>query len=89
MPSLLENDTVVHIAKQHSCEASQVLLSWAVRRRTCVIPKSENERLGAWVEELCGDGYTTGAKCDMGVREDVLGSLVDGATELPGRGYEH
>ncbi|ESA32733.1 aldehyde oxidoreductase [Leptolyngbya sp. Heron Island J] len=41
-PVLLENSTIVAIAKQHGVTPAQVLISWAIHRGTAVIPKSVN-----------------------------------------------
>ena len=41
-PVLLENSTIVAIAKQHNATPAQVLISWAIHRGTAVIPKSVN-----------------------------------------------
>ena len=39
-PSLLENKTIVQIAKKHGASAAQVLIKWHLIRGTAVIPKS-------------------------------------------------
>ncbi|OMJ21255.1 4-dihydromethyl-trisporate dehydrogenase [Smittium culicis] len=39
---LLENKTILDIAKNHSVSAAQVLLRWAVQQNIVVIPKSTN-----------------------------------------------
>jgi alcohol dehydrogenase (NADP+) len=41
-PSLLENPTIVDIARNHECSTAQVLIRWAIQRGTSVIPKSVN-----------------------------------------------
>ncbi len=41
-PSLLENPTILEIAKAHGCSTAQVLIRWAIQRGTSVIPKSVN-----------------------------------------------
>lgn len=41
-PSLLENPTVLEIAKNHDYSPAQVLIRWAIQRGTSVIPKSVN-----------------------------------------------
>lgn len=41
-PSLLENETVIKIAKSHQCTPAQVLIKWSVERGVSVIPKSTN-----------------------------------------------
>ncbi|OMJ30371.1 putative NAD(P)H-dependent D-xylose reductase xyl1 [Smittium culicis] len=40
--SLMENKTILDIAKNHSVTAAQVLLRWAVQQNISVIPKSTN-----------------------------------------------
>lgn len=42
-PSLLNNETVQKIAKEHDVSVAQVLIKWSVDRGTAVIPKSTNE----------------------------------------------
>lgn len=42
-PSLLDNETIVKIAKKHEVTPGQVLIKWAESRGTAVIPKSTNE----------------------------------------------
>lgn len=42
MVSLLEDDTVMRVAQKHNTSVGAVLISWAIRRGTCVIPKSSN-----------------------------------------------
>lgn len=41
-PSLLENEIVQEIAKNHNVTVAQVLIKWSVDRGTAVIPKSTN-----------------------------------------------
>lgn len=41
-PSLLNNETIVSIAEKHDCNSGQVLIKWAEKRGTAVIPKSTN-----------------------------------------------
>jgi alcohol dehydrogenase (NADP+) len=41
-PVLLEDPTIVRIAERHGITPAQVLISWAIRRGTAVIPKSVN-----------------------------------------------
>ena len=41
-PSLLHNETVNSIASEHKATAAQILLAWAIARRTIPIPKSSN-----------------------------------------------
>lgn len=42
-PSLLNNKTIMEIAKKHGASPAQVLINWSVGRGTAVIPKSTNE----------------------------------------------
>jgi alcohol dehydrogenase (NADP+) len=42
-PSLLENESIKEIAKNHNVSPGQVLINWSVERGTAVIPKSTNE----------------------------------------------
>ena len=41
-PSLLENPTILKIAKSNGVSSAQVLICWAIQRGTSVIPKSVN-----------------------------------------------
>lgn len=41
-PVLMEDKTIHTIAQKHDCSVAQVLIAWAVRRDTAVIPKSVN-----------------------------------------------
>lgn len=41
-PILLEDPTIVAVAKKHSITPAQLLISWAIHRDTVVIPKSVN-----------------------------------------------
>ena len=50
VPELLEDPVVLQIAAQRGVSPAQVLLSWAIRRGTAVIPKSVNE--GRLLENL-------------------------------------
>ncbi|QLE00467.1 aldo/keto reductase [Galbibacter sp. BG1] len=43
-PNLLENETIIEIAKEHDCSPAQVLISWHLSRGTAVIPKSTNPK---------------------------------------------
>jgi len=54
-PSLLENPTIIKIAKKHGASAGQILINWAVQRGTAVIPKSTNE--GRIKENLASSGF--------------------------------
>lgn len=45
-PTLLDHPVILRIAEKHGCTTAQVLLVWALTRKTVVIPKSVNpERL--------------------------------------------
>jgi len=50
VPELLEDPVVLQISAQRGVSPAQVLLSWAIRRGTAVIPKSVNE--GRLLENL-------------------------------------
>jgi alcohol dehydrogenase (NADP+) len=39
-PKLLENDLIVDIAKSRKCTPAQVVLAWALSRKTIIIPKA-------------------------------------------------
>ena len=39
-PSLLENEVIGEIAEKHGATPAQILIAWAVKRNTLVIPKS-------------------------------------------------
>jgi len=72
-PSLLENSTVVNIARAHGCNAAQVLLKWAIQRGTSVIPKSTNpdrlaENLDAANLKLSNQEMADLAKLERGFR---------------------
>ena len=41
--NILTNDVILDIAKRNNKSAAQVLISWAVKRNTSVIPKSSNK----------------------------------------------
>jgi len=41
-PSLLENEVIGEIAEKHDATPAQILIAWAVKRNTLVIPKSTN-----------------------------------------------
>lgn len=43
-PSLLENDVIEEIAAKHNASPAQVLIRWAEKRGTAVIPKSTNPK---------------------------------------------
>lgn len=42
IPVILGHEVIVQIADKHKCTAAQVLLSWAIKRGTVIIPKSVN-----------------------------------------------
>lgn len=42
-PSLLENEVIQKIAEKHSASPAQILIKWAVKRGTAVIPKSTSK----------------------------------------------
>lgn len=45
-PVLMDDQTILEIARGHNCSAAQILIAWAIQRGTVVIPKSVNpERL--------------------------------------------
>lgn len=54
-PSLLENPTIVKIAKKHGASPGQILIKWSEQRGTAVIPKSTNE--GRIKDNLASAGY--------------------------------
>ncbi|MCM8571094.1 aldo/keto reductase [Gramella jeungdoensis] len=54
-PSLLENPTIVKIAKKHGASPGQILIKWSEQRGTAVIPKSTNEN--RIKENLMSAGY--------------------------------
>ncbi|MCG9972034.1 aldo/keto reductase [Christiangramia crocea] len=54
-PSLLENPTIVKIAKKHGASPGQILIKWSEQRGTAVIPKSTNEK--RIKENLMSAGY--------------------------------
>ncbi|SHF52642.1 alcohol dehydrogenase (NADP+) [Salegentibacter echinorum] len=66
-PSLLENSTIMKIAKKHGATAGQVLIKWSELRGNAVIPKSTNE--GRIIENL----ESTGVNLD----EDDLKAIAD------------
>lgn len=80
-PSLLENDVITAIAKEHDRTPAQVLLRWATQRGVAVIPKSSNEtRLRQNLE--CGSFDLTQAELrrisalDMGLRFNNPSDMV-------------
>ncbi len=65
-PILLEEPTIVAIAKQYDITPAQVLISWAIHRGTAVIPKSVNpERIK---ENL--------AAADVPLTEEDMGAIA-------------
>lgn len=42
-PSLLENEVIMKIAEKHSASPAQILIKWAIKRGTAVIPKSTSK----------------------------------------------
>ncbi len=54
-PSLLENPTIIKIAKKHGAGPGQILIKWSEQRGTAVIPKSTNEK--RIKENLMSAGY--------------------------------
>lgn len=42
-PVPLENNAIAEVADKHGCTEAQVLIAWAVARKTAVIPKSTNK----------------------------------------------
>lgn len=72
-PCLLDNSTVMNIARAHGCKAAQVLLKWAIERGTSVIPKSTNpgrlaENLDAANLKLDNQEMAQLAKLERGFR---------------------
>ena len=52
-PSLLENEVIKSIADKHEASPAQVLIKWAIDRKTVVIPKSTNpERIRQNIDSL-------------------------------------
>jgi alcohol dehydrogenase (NADP+) len=43
-PNLLQDETIAKIAEKHQCNPGQVLIKWAEKRGTAVIPKSTTEK---------------------------------------------
>jgi alcohol dehydrogenase (NADP+) len=72
-PVLLDDPTIHEIADRHDASPAQVLISWAVRRGTAVIPKSTTpahirENLAAADLELTEDDMDAIANLDRGYR---------------------
>ena len=86
-PSLLENITIVDIAKSNDVSSAQVLIRWAIQRGTTVIPKSVNpgrmkQNLDAASIELSEDDMKRIARLDFNGRYIVGGFWV-----APQKGY--
>jgi len=86
-PDLLTHPSIQTIAEKYNVSTAQVLLSWALKRQTVVIPKSVNpqrlrENFAAQDLDLDADDMAVIAALDMGYR------YVDGAFfAAPGLGY--
>ena len=86
-PSLLENPTIMKIAKSHGISTAQVLIRWAIQRGTSVIPKSINpgrmkQNLDAASLILTEDDMKKLASLDTHRR-----ILIGGFWAMPGSGY--
>lgn len=86
-PSLLENPTIMKIAKSHGISTAQVLIRWAIQRGTSVIPKSVNpgrmkQNLDAASLVLTEDDMKKLASLDTHRR-----ILIGGFWAMPGSGY--
>jgi len=86
-PSLLENPTIMKIAKSHGISTAQVLIRWAIQRGTSVIPKSINpgrmkQNLDAASLVLTEDDMKKLASLDTHTR-----ILIGGFWAMPGSGY--
>jgi alcohol dehydrogenase (NADP+) len=42
-PNMMDNETIISIAKKHNATPAQVLIAWSISRDTVVIPKSVSE----------------------------------------------
>lgn len=86
-PSLLENEVIVELAGKNKITPAQLLISWALKRETVVIPKSVNperirENLASCDVDLGEADMARIAELDMGYR------FVDGRFwETRGSGY--
>jgi len=86
-PDLLTNSAIQTVAEKNDVSAAQVLLSWALKRQTVVIPKSVNpqrlrENFAVQGIELYAEDMAMIAELDMGYR------YVDGSFfTVPGSGY--
>jgi diketogulonate reductase-like aldo/keto reductase len=55
-PSPLTDPVVTAIAEAHGSSTAQVLIAWAIKRGTTVIPKSVSEVWWAWRGVSCALG---------------------------------
>lgn len=86
-PSLMENPTIVKIAKNYGVSSAQVLICWAIQRGTSVIPKSVNpgrmkQNLDAASMTLSEGDMKTLASLDTHER-----LLIGGFWAMPNSGY--
>jgi alcohol dehydrogenase (NADP+) len=86
-PDLMTHPSIQTIAEKHNVSTAQVLVSWALKRQTVVIPKSVNpqrlrENFAAQDLDLDADDMAVIEALDMGYRY-VDGSLF----AAPGLGY--
>lgn len=86
-PSLLENSTILEIAKANGYSSAQVLIRWAIQRGTAVIPKSVNpgrmkQNLDAVSINLTDKEMQKIAALEMSAR-----LIVGGFWAMPGSGY--
>lgn len=88
-PSLLENPTIVKIAKKHGASPGQILIKWSEQRGTAVIPKSTNEK--RIKENLMSAGYQLDEEDMREIAElDYHFRYVTGKFfELEGNSYEN
>ena len=71
--SLLANPVILKIAKKNSCSPAQVLITWAMKRGTAVIPKSVNpgrlsENFKSITMELSNASMEALSRLDTGAR---------------------
>lgn len=86
-PSLIENPTILEIAKSNGYSPAQVLIRWQVQRGVSVIPKSVNP--GRMKENLDTDSISLGEE-DMqkiATLEKHLRFLDGSIWAMPGSGY--
>lgn len=86
-PSLLENPTILEIAKANGISSAQVLIRWAIQRGTTVIPKSVNpgrmkQNLEAASLTLSDDDMQKIASLEKNAR-----FIVGGFWDMPDKGY--